>query len=457
MIQRRDVLRQTLRVFGAALPLASNAQSALSRFKGTTLRIHYPVHPHYERVERQFARFTALTGIRIEGHRSPYLDMKSQQLASLAKPNGDFDVLAYLILWKLEYALGGHLQPLEGYFSNPQLAQTNYAFADLIGPFVDSIGWAGGAKGSLAGPGARLYGLPCGAETSVLVARADLLAKHGLTMPAQYSELLQACRVLHDKEGIGGVATRGQAGHQITHAWLLHLTPHGGAVFDADWNAVLHQSGGVRATEVLREIAALAPDGAAKAGFTEVQDDFLQGRSAFYLDSSSIFGVANDPKRTRLADRFGYAMHPSGTRLSGETGGFGIGIAANAAQPEAAFLFLQWLTSSATDLAMARDGGVAARWSTLSDPDFRAGHPQQSILRFALQAANPAWRPLIPEWERISQDLLGKSLPGMVFGARPIAEGLASVAAAIDAHLVQTGRRATTPARPRTAGAPTKT
>ena len=76
MIQRRDVLRQTLRVFGAALPLASNAQSALSRFKGTTLRIHYPAHPHYERVERQFALFTELTGIRIEGHRSPYLDMK---------------------------------------------------------------------------------------------------------------------------------------------------------------------------------------------------------------------------------------------------------------------------------------------------------------------------------------------------------------------------------------------
>lgn len=149
-------------------------------------------------------------------------------------------------------------------------------------------------------------------------------------------------------------------------------------------------------------------------------------------------------------------MHPSGTRLSGETSGFGLGIAANAAQREAAFLFLQWLTSSATDMAMARDGGVAARWSTLSDPDFRAAHPQQSILPFALRAANPEWRPLIPEWDDTSQDLLGKSLPGLVFGGRPIEEGLANVAAAIDAKLLRTGRRAAPTPRPRTPGASTK-
>lgn len=372
-MDRRTLLRRGgLMVFGAGLPLASNAQSPIARFRGTRLRIHYPAHPHFERVERQFANFTDLTGIRIEGLRTPYLGMKAQQLASFAKPAGDFDLVAYLISWKMEYALGGALLPLERMFADRALELAPFQFGDLIGPYVDAIGRVGGPKGYLPGPGARLYGLPCGAETSVLAARNDLLHKHGLQMPVDYAQLLHACRVLRDKEGIAGLATRGKQGHHITHAWLLHLTPHGGAVFDAGAKAALQRSGGMRATEVLREIASMAQPKAREAGLSEMQEAFLRGGAAFYLDSSSILGVARDPARTSLTSRIGYAMHPSGTRLSGQVGGFGLGIAANSPQPHAAFLFLQWLLSPSTDLAIARDGGAAARWSTLSDPDFRA-------------------------------------------------------------------------------------
>lgn len=445
MIQRRVFLQRGLQVFGAALPLASNAQSAVSRFRGTTLRINYPAHPHYDRVERQFTRFTAQTGIRIEGHRTPYLEMKKAQLASFAKPTGDFDLVSYLILWKVEYAQQGYLSPLEPYFANPQLAMGNFYFDDLINPYVDAIGRVGGPKSYLPGPGAKLYGLPCGSETSVLGARKDLLAKYDLAMPTDYSDLFKACRVLHEKEGIGGLATRGQAGHHITHAWLLHLTPHAGTVFDAEWNSVLHNHGGVQAVEALREIAAMAPEGVAKATFAEMQENFLQGRSAFYLDSSSVLGVGKDAKHTKLTDRFVYAMHPSGSRLSGQTGGFGLGIAANSPQSEVAFMLLQWLTSPGVDLAIAREGGAAGRWSTLADPDFKAANPEQAIMPFALRAANPDWRPLIPEWDKISKDITGRLLPEMVYGSRPVAAGLASISAEVDAEMLRTGRRLATP------------
>jgi len=454
MIQRRKFLQRGLQVFGAALPLASNAQSAVSRFKGTTLRINYPAHPHYDRVERQFARFTELTGIRIEGHRTPYLDMKKVQLASFAKPAGDFDLVSYLILWKVEYAQQGYLRALEPFFANPQLAMRDYAFDDLITPYVDAIGRVGGPKTYLPGPGSRVYGLPCGSETSVLGARRDLLDKYNLQMPTEYSELLKACRLLHEKERIGGLATRGQAGHHITHAWMLHFTPHGGKVFDADWACVLHNYGGVKAVETLREIVAMAPEGVAKATFAEMQENFLQGRAAFYLDSSSVLGVGKDPKQTKLSDRFVYAMHPSGTRLSGQTGGFGLGIAANSAQSEAAFMFLQWLTSPGVDLTIAREGGAAGRWSTLSDPDFKASNPEQAIMRFALKAANPDWRPLIPEWDKISKDITGRLLPEMVYGNHPIASGLANISAEVDAEMLRTGRRSATPGQLRKPASP---
>lgn len=449
MIRRRGVLKSTVQVFGAALPLMSSAQSPQARFKGITLRISYPDHPHFQRVERQFSKFTELTGIALDGAKTPYLDMKARQLESAAKPAGDFDLLTYLILWKLEYAQKGCLRPLNSFLDDPRLARGDFALSDLITPYLDAIGRVADSKSAHPSAG-KIYGLPCGSETSVLAARMDLLKKHHLSMPTQYTELLHACRVLKDREQIGGLATRGLAGHHITHAWLLHLTPHGGQVFDRDWNATVHRPGAVRATEVLRDLMALAPAGVEKAGFAEMQNDFLQGRAAFYLDSSNILGLAKDETKTRFSKSIAYAMHPSGTRLSGQTGGFGMGIAGNSAHPEASFLFLQWLASRETDLAIARDGGAAARWSTLSDPDFQALNPEQSIMRFALRAANPDWRPLIPEWDHMSQKLVGQTLPGLVYGGKPIEAGLSALAADLDAELQRSGRKQApaTPAAP---------
>lgn len=56
-------------------------------------------------------------------------------------------------------------------------------------------------------------------------------------------------------------------------------------------------------------------------------------------------------------------------------------------------------------------------------------------MRFALRAANPDWRPLIPEWDRISQDLIGQALPSMVFGHTPIAPALSDLAVLIDSEM----------------------
>jgi multiple sugar transport system substrate-binding protein len=179
----------------------------------------------------------------------------------------------------------------------------------------------------------------------------------------------------------------------------------------------------------------------ANAGFAETQSAFLEGRAAFYLDSSSLLGVLREPRYSNLVPKLHFAMHPSGTRLSGQVGGFGLGLAANGPQTEAAWILMQWLLSPEVDLAMALDGGVAALWASLANTDFKTARPEMSILPFSLRAANPDWRPLIPEWETISQDIIGKALPQMVFGQDDIAARHAVMAREIDALLMRSGRR----------------
>ena len=42
------------------------AQDRYAKFKGQTVVINYPAHPHYDQAEKLFAEFTSQTGIKVE-------------------------------------------------------------------------------------------------------------------------------------------------------------------------------------------------------------------------------------------------------------------------------------------------------------------------------------------------------------------------------------------------------
>lgn len=427
----------------AATASTVHAQDLYRPYRGQKITISYPgPHPHYDAAQALFDRFTAETGILVERDRTPYLDMHDRQVKEMRRQQGDYDVVTYLLTWKSEYAGHQLLRPLDDLLAGP-LAQPGYALQDIIPGYLESIGRVGGPGSYLPRSPARLYGLPYGAETSVLGYRRDVLERLKLPIPTNYTELLAACEMVHDKEKIGGLASRTQAGHQIVHAWLLHLTPHGGQVFDGNYRAALQNEGGVRAAETLARIVQTGPDNHANAGFGEMQEAFLSGRSAFYLDSLTVMNLADDPKRSKVAGKVAYAMHPTARTWSGLTGGFGLGIPANARHPEAAFLFIQWLTNKENDLRVAISGGNAGRWSTLSDVEFKSRRPEQSILPYAMKIANPAWRPLIPEWDTMARDVIGQALPDVLSGKRSAAAALAGCVAPLDAMIAAADWRKT--------------
>jgi multiple sugar transport system substrate-binding protein len=405
------------------------AQNRYAKYKGQTIVVNYPAHPHYDQAEKLFAEFTKETGIKVERDKMQYLRMKDKQVLEMGKRgNGDYDVIVYVVMWKTEYVKKDLIEPLDTYFNNAALADPAWDQKDIIPKYWDTNALVGGPKMYLPGPGARPYGIPFGAETGVLGYRADILEKHKLAVPKTYEELLKACHVIKDKEGIGGLTSRGQTGHQVTAAWLMHLTPHGGEVFDKDWRAAFNNPAGVRAAEVLREIVETGPSGIPSYGFGEMQNAFLQGQAAFYLDSVSVFGPAQDPAKSKVAGKIGYALHPKAVQHSAQSGGFAMAIPKNARNKEAAFLFMQWMTSKQTDVKLALAGGNINRVSTTENADVAKKYPiELPALRESLKICNPDWRPLIPEWDHISQQILGQALPDVITGSKPAKQALDAV------------------------------
>ena len=421
-MKRRSLIQAggagALSLLGAALPLTSRAADRYAKYKGQTVVMSIPAHPHYDAMLKILPEFTKETGIKVEVDKLAMARMKDKQLLEMAKPQGDYDLVCYVVMWKGEYVKKNLIRDLDPFLKNPALADPDYDFKDLIPRYVENIGLVGGPKYYLPGPGAKLYGLPYGAETSILAYRRDLFAKHGLQPPTTYAEFEKLLPVLKEKTGIGALTSRGQAGHQCVHAWLLHLNPLGGKVFDEQWKPRFNDAIGVKALEFLKLVSDTGPVGIPGYGQGEMITSFLQGQAAMYLDSTLIFGQVKNPAVSKIVGQVSYVVHPKGVRHASQSGGLGLAIPRNAKNADAGFLLLQWLTSKAQDKAVVRVGGVPTRTSTIADRDMVLQYPEFITLRQQIEHSEPDWRPIIPEWDEINIQALGIAVSEALTGKK---------------------------------------
>jgi multiple sugar transport system substrate-binding protein len=401
-LMRTTALAGALAVAGPALA----QDGPYAPYAGTTLVVNFPAHPHYNAVMEVLPQFTAETGIEVEVDMLPFLDMRQRQTLELALPEGSYDLIAYVVFSKADYVYADQLHNLAKFFMNPRLADPNFDPEDIIDGYLQNIGVAGGKKGYLPGPTGSLFGLPFGSETSVLFYRQDIFEKHGLAVPETYEQLLDvACKIPQLEPGMGGMASRAASGHHASHAWLLHLAPLGGRVFDDNWNPILNNEAGIAAAEALKKLVDCGPAGSAAFGPAEAANAFQQGQAAMFLDTIAYAADFQNPAKSTVVGNVGYAMHPMGVRRGSQTGGFGLAIPRNAENPEAAFLLMQWLTSKQGDLAVAMAGGNPSRFSTYQNAELQAKYPWSAAFGEALAYADPDWRPIIPAWGKINADI----------------------------------------------------
>ena len=386
---------------------AAHAQSnPYEPYEGTTLVVNFPAHPHYDAAIRVLDQFTEETGIEVEVDQLEYLRMRERQTLELTKDEGDYDLISYVVFSKGDYVYADQLENLAKFFMNPRLADPDYDQSDLIDGYVENIGVAGGEKGYLPGKLGSAFGVPFGSETSILAYNTEIFERHDLTPPTTYEELLDlACRIPELEPGVGGLASRGASGQQASHAFLLHLAPLGGRVFDESWNPIINNDAGLQAANALKRIIDCGPEGGTTFGPSEAAAAFRQGQAAMFLDSIAFAAGFEDPTQSTIAGKVGYLPHPEGVRRASQTGGFGIAIPKNAENKEAAFLLLQWLTSKEGDKLVAMEGGNPSRFSTYADAEYQAKYPYAEVFGEALEYADPDWRPIIPVWGSINNDL----------------------------------------------------
>ena len=387
------------------------------KYAGTTIVVSWPALSHFRKAETLIEEFTEETGIEVEIDALQYLKLRDRQLLEMSREEGEYDVVSWVVMWKGEYVSKGLLTPLSQFFTSGSLVDPGYDIDDVADAYLQNGGVVGGKKGYMPGRSGALYGIPFGAETSILAYRKDILEEHGIAPPGTYDELRSALQKLH-AAGVPALTSRGKTGHQVTAGWLLHLAPLGGKIFDDNWNPVFNNPAGVEAAQVMREIAQTGPTGVPSFGFGDAAAAFLGGDAAMYIDTLKIASMSRDPKLSKVDGKVGFALHPTGSRCGSETGGFAIGIPANSKNREAAFLFIQYMTSKAGDRRMVELGGDPVRISTIEH--FKDKYAEYPVILEQLPCADPDWRPVIPERNELNVDVLGQALTEVITTDKPI-------------------------------------
>ena len=153
----------------------------------------------------------------------------------------------------------------------------------------------------------------------------------------------------------------------------------------------------------------------------------LQGIATMYIDTVSIAGMVRDPARSKVIGKIAYALHPRQKQRASETGGFGLGIPANARNKEAGFLFIQWITSKEADKKVVLAGGAPFRTSTINDPELQEKFPEYRVLAEQLKYADPDWRPIIPEWGEINVQFMGVAISEVLTGQKSPEEAMNAI------------------------------
>lgn len=300
-------------------------------------------------------------GITVEVTELPYDNTRERALADFTSHKAAYDVVAMDYLWAKEYANGKFIVPLDSFVTK---AKETIKLDDFFKSYID--------YGTIDG---SLYGLPWLGAVYMLYYRTDLLQQNGIAVPTTWDEYAAAAQELKDKTGLYGSTFIGKRDDPLVDEFWSIAWSYGAQIYDGH-NATIDSPEALAALEVWDKVYKTASPDSLDADWPAVAASFSQGKSAMMLNfsdtSETILGADS-----KVADKVGFAPLPKGPtgKLTPNLGGWAIGINADSKNQQAAFDFIEWLTSTETQKAGLAVGGSVTRASVLSDSALAQKYP----------------------------------------------------------------------------------
>jgi multiple sugar transport system substrate-binding protein len=338
-----------------------------------------------------------LTGIKINLIPKQFTDLFASQVAEHLGATGAYDVVTFPPAWTADIVAQGIAEPLDPYIGQ-YMAQADL---DDYHPLYRELMTYGGQR----------YGLFDDGDVIILYYRKDLFEDpankdafkaqygHDLTAPKDWSEY-DEIQAFFTEQGGGnswGGASQREPGQ--VYGWFSEeFRNRGGRFFDDETlDATLDSQAGIDTLTRMTASNKIMPPGIETWGFEEVLASWMAGQLAMIGGTWPPIGrwsegttaeQLNWVPETQVKGKVGYAVMPMGHSL--HNSGFSLGVSADSPSKEAAYFFIQWMTSPSISLQRVmlpyalRD---PYRLSHFASEDYRAQWPTAGAYLDTLQAA----------------------------------------------------------------------
>ncbi|MBI3455258.1 MAG: sugar ABC transporter substrate-binding protein [Candidatus Rokubacteria bacterium] len=426
-LSRRTVLRLagTALAGGATGPFVWTPARAQGfnwkRFQGKELFLLLYKHPWVDEIIRHVPEFEALTGMKVKHEVLPEVQGRQKLTVEMAGGAGGVDAFhTSLHVEKKRFWKSGWYQSLNAYLNDPTLTPPDYDWNDFVA----------GAKAAVAQPDKSISGLPTFVDPFVLFYRKDLYAQKGWKPPKTLAELEAQAQGFHNPPGMYGIVYRGLKNANAT-PWAYMLFAMGGDYLTKDGKSAINTPEWIKAMDLYAGmLRRYGPPGVVNFNWYECSSAFLQGQVAIYYDGVNFANQFEDPSKSKVAGKVGYAVLPAGPAGHfSPTFGNAMSVSTQSRNKEAAYLFCQWATNKQNAVRELLAGVGVGRSSAWTDPEVKAKPKMPADWYEAYLASLKIGRPGLPEIVGVTEyrDIIGVAIQRAVEGA-PSAQVLA------DAH-----------------------
>lgn len=376
--RRQFTMATAAGLLGTALPL--RAQELPRTYAGSTLNIMSRTSPPFDPSVQLGEEFTQATGIKLNVTRVAPSDHYAKLMLDWSSGTNAFDVSLFVYQWKADLA--------------PFLADLTNVDKDVPGaPSLDLDDYAPKVLEVYGKNNGKLVGLPVLGDVAFMLYNKEIYKAKGLDPdkgPSSWDEIVARGKQTMS-DGVYGYALPAGKTPQCYVMWSLLQHSFGGQFFDKAGNPDLANEASLKAIKFMAEqLQPISPPGNLTWDYNEVLNSFQQGKSAHAVMWAGGLGALSDPAKSTVAGKYGAVMPPGGALL----GGTSVGVNAKAKNPEAARLYVAWLTSKAIVQRTAAVGTSPARLSVLKDAALGAKYPHYQALAQAFSAETFGYIPV---------------------------------------------------------------
>jgi multiple sugar transport system substrate-binding protein len=205
-----------------------------------------------------------------------------------------------------------------------------------------------------------LYALPHVGNVELFAYRKDLMEKYGFGEPAKWDQVLAAAEKMAGAEsGVTPILFRGAKGNPIVTGFLPIYWAFGAEILE-NGKPVFNSAQARNALNFFLELAEYAPEGVSMYQSAQVRDALYSGTGAIAIEVwPGWIGDLDNPDKSKVVGKVSVTTHPGQVEPSSPLiGVWLLGIPKDSSQKDAAFEYLQFITSAEIQTLMARETGI---------------------------------------------------------------------------------------------------